>query len=109
MSTNVKRDADASADTSFADTSFNTQVCTNDGRLLREFTLTGNDDRVTSLKAAEHHVRLGLANYKGEPLVVFLSEETLTEFHQVQIKVVPNTSYTVDGQYTSTEEHHVSN
>ena len=87
MSTDAKRDADAGADSSFVDTSFDIQVCTDDGQLLREFTLTGNDDKVTTLKSAEDHVRLGLSSYKGEPLVIFLSEETLTKFRQVQIKV----------------------
>ncbi len=90
MSTNAKRDADASADTSFADTSFNIQVCANDGRLLNEFTLTENNHKVTTLESAEDHVRLGLSNYKGEPLVVVLSEETGTKFRQVQIKVAAN-------------------
>ncbi len=87
MSTDAKQDADAVTDTLFVDTSFDIQVCTDDGRLLNEFTLTGNDDKVTTLKFAEHHVRVGFSNYKGEPLVIFLSEETLTKFRQVQIKV----------------------
>ena len=89
MSTDAKRNADANADTSF-----DIQVCTDDGRLLNEFTLTGKDDKVTTLKSAEDHVRLGFSNYKGEPLVICLSEETLTKFRQVQIKVAakePNT------------------
>ena len=94
MSTDAKRNADANADTSFVDTSFDIQVCTDDGRLLNEFTLTGNDDKVTTLKSAERHVRRGLSNYKGDPLVIFLSEQTPTKFRQVQIQVAakePNT------------------
>ena len=68
--------------------SFDIQVCSNDGRILSEYTLTRKDDQVTTLKSAEHHVRVGLSGYKGEPLVVFISQETLTKFRQVQIKVV---------------------
>ena len=68
--------------------SFDIQVCSNDGRILREYTLTRKDDQVTTLKSAEHHVRVGLSDYKGEPLVVFISQVTLTKFRQVQIKVV---------------------
>ncbi len=69
--------------------SFDIQVCSNDGRIRSEYTLTRKDDQVTTLKSAEHHVRVGLSGYKGEePLVVFISQETLTKFRQVQIKVV---------------------
>ena len=68
--------------------SFDIQVCSNDGCVLREYTLTRKDDQVTTLKSAEHHVRVGLSHYKGEPLVIFISQETLTKFRQVQIKVV---------------------
>jgi len=48
--------------------SFDIQVCSNDGRILREYTLTRKDDQVTTLKSAEHHVRVGLSGYKGELL-----------------------------------------
>ncbi len=78
MSTDAQRDGDASADTSFADTSFNIQVCTNDGRLLSEFTLAVYDDDVRTLGAAERIARKNPSDHQGEPLVIVVSEETST-------------------------------
>ena len=63
-------------------------VCSNDGRLLDEYTLSRQGDNVATLDAAESHVRDGLSDYIGEPLVIFVSQETLTKFRQLQIKVV---------------------
>jgi len=75
--------------------SFDIQVCSNDGRILSEYMLTRKDDKVTTLESAKHHVRVRLSDYQGEPLVIFVREETLTKFRQVQIKVVPETPYAV--------------
>ena len=63
---------------------FNIQVCANDGRLLSEYTLTRNDDDVRTLKAAENCACKNLDRYQGEPLIVVVSEETLSELAQVQ-------------------------
>ena len=68
-------------------TLFNIQVCSGDGRLLDEYSLTSQGDNVATLDAAETHIRDGLSDYKGEPLVIFVSHETLTKFRQLQIKV----------------------
>lgn len=68
--------------------SFHVQVCSGDGRCLSEYELTRTGDNIASLDAAESHVHDDFSDYKGEPLIVFVSEETLTKFHQLQIKVV---------------------
>ncbi len=68
-------------------TSFKIQVCSNDGRLLDEYTLSRSGDNVATLDAAENHVRDGLSDYQGESLVIFVSQETLTKFRQLQITV----------------------
>ena len=77
--------------------SFDIQVCSNDGRLLNEYTLTRKVDNVATLIAAEDHVRDGFSDYQGEPLVIIVSQETLTRFRQLQIKVVARTSETSRG------------
>jgi hypothetical protein len=81
MSTKTKKNA-------YADeallTTFNIQVCSNDGRLLSEYTLTQNDHDVKTLGAAENCACDNLAGYHGEPLIVVVSEETLSKLHQVQ-------------------------
>ena len=69
---------------------FNIQVCSADGRLLSQYTLTRQDHDVGTLSAAEQCARTNLSNYHGEPLVIIVSEETLTKLRQVQLKVVPN-------------------
>lgn len=81
MSTNTKKKADASEELL---STFNIQVCSNDGRLLSEYTLTRNDHDVRTLKAAESCACENLADYQGEPLIVVVSEETLSELSQVQ-------------------------
>ena len=68
-------------------TSFTIQVCSSDGRLLDEYTLSRLGDNIATLDAAEGHVRDDFSDYKGDPLVVFVSQETLTKFRQLQIKV----------------------
>jgi hypothetical protein len=81
MSTNRKKSADLGEDLL---STFNIQVCANDGRLLSEYTLTRTDDDVRTLKAAENCACKNLADYQGEPLIVVISEETLSELAQVQ-------------------------
>ena len=81
MSTNRKKKTDLGEDLL---STFNIQVCANDGRLLSEYTLTRNNDDVRTLKAAENCACKNLADYQGEPLIVVVSEETLSELAQVQ-------------------------
>ena len=90
MNTNAKRDADADILTPF-----DIQVCSQDGRLLSEFTLTLYDDDVGTLGAAERCARQNLSDYKGEPLVIVVSEETATNLRQVHLKVVADEPYSV--------------
>jgi hypothetical protein len=66
---------------------FNIHVCSDDGRLLDEYSLTRKGDNVVTLDAAETHIRDGLSDYQGEPLVIFVNQETLTKFRQLQIKI----------------------
>lgn len=68
--------------------SFRVQVCSDEGRLLREYGLTRVDNNVSTFDAAEDYVRSDFSNYKGAPLVVLVSQETLTKLRQLQIKVV---------------------
>ncbi len=68
--------------------SFHVQVCSGDGRLLSEYQLTRTDNSIATLEAAEDHIHKDFSDYKGEPLIVFVSQETLTKFRQLQMKVV---------------------
>lgn len=72
--------------------SFTVQVCSDEGRLLNEYRLSRTGDNVATLDAAEDRVRNDFSDYKGEPLVIFVSQETLTKFRQLQLKVVADTS-----------------
>jgi len=81
MSTNTKKNADAGEELLGT---FNIQVCASDGRLLSEYTLTRNEHDLKTLKAAEYCACKNLPDYHGEPLVVVVSEETLSELCQVQ-------------------------
>lgn len=66
---------------------FNIQVCSKDGRLLSEYTLTQHDHDVSTIDAAERCACENLANYQSdreEQFVVVVSEETLTKLRQVQ-------------------------
>ena len=70
-------------------TTFNIQVCSKDGRLLSEYTLTQQDDDVRTIDAAERCACENLSNYhnsddNNDRLVVVVSEETLTKLRQVQ-------------------------
>ncbi len=70
-----------------AQSTFNIQVCSKDGRLLSEYTLTQHDHDVSTIGAAERCACENLANYQSnhdEQLVVVVSEETLTKLRQVQ-------------------------
>jgi hypothetical protein len=87
MNTTVKKDTQASENVL---TEFNVQVCSNDGRLLSEYSLTGKDHDVRTLAAAENSARTNLSDHHGEPLVVVVTEQTLTRIHQVHIRVVAN-------------------
>ena len=81
MSTNGKTNANVGED---VQTTFDIQVCSKDGRLLREYTLNRRDDGVCTLSDAESCACKNLADDHGDPLVVVVSEETLTKFRQVQ-------------------------
>jgi hypothetical protein len=89
MSVNAKKDTDAGADVL---TSFNVKVCSKDGRLLSEYTLTPHQHDVLTLSAAERRAHDNLLDNYGEPLIVIVSEETLTKLRQVQRQVAANTS-----------------
>ena len=70
-------------------TTFNIQVCSKDGRLLSEYTLTQKDDDVRTIDAAERCACENLSDYhnsdnNNDRLVVVVSEETLTKLRQVQ-------------------------
>ncbi|RLA34443.1 MAG: hypothetical protein DRR11_02705 [Gammaproteobacteria bacterium] len=70
-------------------TTFNIQVCSKDGRLLSEYTLTQQDHDVRTIDAAERCACENLSNYHNgdndnDRLVVVVSEETLTKLRQVQ-------------------------
>ena len=70
-------------------TTFNIQVCSKDGRLLSEYTLTQQDDDVRTIDAAERCACENLSDYhnsdnNNDRLVVVVSEETLTKLRQVQ-------------------------
>lgn len=94
MTANAKRDADAGT---AMPATFNIQVCSKDGRLISEYTLTRHDHDVGTLSAAERCARTDLSDYKGEPLVIIVTEETLTKFRQVQLKVSANQPYSECG------------
>ncbi len=70
-------------------TTFNIQVCSKDGRLLSEYTLTQQEHDVKTIDAAERCACENLSSYNNsrnhsERLVVVVSEETLTKLRQVQ-------------------------
>ena len=79
MSTSTKRDTDTAMLTKF-----DVQVCSQDGRLLREYTLNRRDDGVCTLGDAESCACKNLSDAHGDPLVVVVSEETLLKMRQVQ-------------------------
>lgn len=66
---------------------FRIQLYTDDGRLLREYTLDPRKDQVTTLRAAERVARNHLSDQHRRPVIVILSQETLTKLRQVQIRV----------------------
>jgi hypothetical protein len=81
MSTNAKRDTDTSSGML---SKFDVQVCSKDGRLLREYTLNRRDDGVCTLSDAESCACKNLSDDHGDPLIVIVSEETLLKMRQVQ-------------------------
>ncbi|MEE9157853.1 MAG: hypothetical protein V3U60_05650 [Gammaproteobacteria bacterium] len=86
MSANARKEADAGAEIL---TTFNIQVCSKDGRLLSEYTLTRHDDDVSTLKAAERCACKNLFDHHGESLLVVVTEETLPGLRQSQRLVTP--------------------
>jgi hypothetical protein len=66
---------------------FSIQVCTTEGRLLSEYSLSRRKDRVASMGAAERYVRKRLANQGGAPLIIVISEDTANEFRQTQSQI----------------------
>ena len=86
MSGNAKKDADAGVETP---TTFNIQVCSKDGRILSEYTLTRHQHDVATLGAAERRAKESLLDNYGEALVIIVSEETLTKLRQTQQLVTP--------------------
>jgi hypothetical protein len=70
-------------------TTFDIHVCSQDGRLLSEYTLTQHDDNVTTLSAAVHRAEQTLLDNYGEALVIVVSEQTLTKLRQTQLLVTP--------------------
>ena len=81
MSANAKKNANAGKN---LQTTFDVQVCSKDGRLISEYTLTRRDDDVSTLGAAETCACKNLSDYHDESLVVVVSEHTLTKLRQVQ-------------------------
>jgi hypothetical protein len=66
---------------------FSIQICTTEGRLLSEYSLSRRKNQVASLSAAERYVRKRLANQGGAPLIIMISEDTIDEFRQTQSQV----------------------
>ena len=66
---------------------FSIQICTTEGRLLSEYTLSGRKNRAASMNAAERYVRRRLANQGGAPLIIVISGDTTDEFRQTQSQV----------------------
>ena len=90
MSTDAKRKDHDGVD---IEAMFNIQVCSNDGRMLSEYTLTRGEHDIHTLNAAESCACENLSDYQGEPLVVVVSEETLTKLRQVQTDCQTGKSY----------------
>ena len=89
MGANATKDTDDGADVL---TSFNVKVCSKDGRLLSEYTLTPHQHNVVTLSAAERRAYDNLLDNYGEPLILIVGEETLTKLRQVQRQVAANTT-----------------
>ena len=81
MRTDAKKKVNDAVDN---ESMFNIQVCSNDGRMLNEYTLTPNDNDVSTLNAAESCACESLSDYRGDPLVVVVSEDRPDRFQQVQ-------------------------
>ncbi|WP_339910899.1 hypothetical protein [Symmachiella dynata] len=67
---------------------FTVQLCSKDGRLLNEYSLTCTEHSVTNLAAAEQNVLETLCDYQGEPLVIVVSEDTGDGLQQVHLKLL---------------------
>ena len=97
MSANAKKDVDADVLTSF-----NIKVCSKDGRLLSEYTLTPHEHNVVTLSAAERRAQENLLDNYGESLIVIVSEETLTKLRQSQVLVTPMSPAASEATYDQT-------
>ena len=73
-----------------ATSTFEVQIYTDGGRLISEYTLNQAHDNICTITAAERSARKNLANSFLEPLVLIISEYTLTKLRQIQVKVVNN-------------------
>lgn len=58
----------------------NIHVYTDDGRLLSEYTLNSKRDKVSTLGTAEDSARQKLTKCFFEPLILIVSEQTLSAF-----------------------------
>jgi hypothetical protein len=81
MNAIAKKNANAGEDGQFT---FDVQVCSKDGRLISEYTLTRRDNNVSTIRAAESCACKNLSDYHEQSLVVVVSETTLTKLRQVQ-------------------------
>jgi hypothetical protein len=86
MSVNSKTKADPDTHTDRTNT-FNIQVYTDEGRLIDEYTMDPERDKVSTLGAAEDSARKRLTQRFFEPLILIVTEQTLTKLCQVQVKV----------------------
>lgn len=80
----VNGDTDGETETTFV-----VQVCSRDGRMISEYTLTRRQHGVATLKAAERRAKAQLLNNFGEALIMIVSEERLTKLCQSQRLVTP--------------------
>lgn len=77
---------------------FTVQVCSDDGRLLREYALSNSDDNICTVAAAERRAVRDLSDFSDEKIVIIVSQQTLTKLRQIQLIIVPADSKTVDDQ-----------
>ena len=82
--TMVNVDTDGETETTFV-----VQVCSKDGRMINEYTLTRQQHGVATLDAAEQRAKEQLLNNSGEALIIIVSEERLTKLCQSQRLVAP--------------------
>ncbi len=86
MSQDVERADELEEDLNVTNT-FNIQVYNDEGRLLSEYTIDSERDQVSTLRAAEDSARKKLRQTFLEPLILIISEQTLTKLRQVQVTI----------------------